>query len=211
MATRTAKKTAAPRRPRKKAASRPSPEPETKTKVWNADDVSDPMVEISFPLTVTGKQIVPVGTTIEELGRDIHAWAVRKGWRGPEATDRHFSDEVALIASEVFEALEAWRDLDSITDVWPGYTIEVEGVKFKDLNREQLGIILGAEDDDDVDAMIIELNLKPKMMGVAPELADLAIRLFETCAEYEIDLLKWVQIVMAQNEGREFLHGGKPM
>lgn len=172
--------------------------------------MKNPTIDISVPLSITGKQLVDIGTTIPELQLMINEWAVRKEWRGPKADPRHFSDEVALIASEAFEALEAWRDSNSITDVWEGYTVELDGVKFKDMDINQLRVLIGCEEDE-LEDCIAELKLKPKMMGVAPELADLGIRLMETCQEYGIDLLAWILLVMKQNEEREVRHGGKPM
>lgn len=150
------------------------------------------------------------GHAIPDLQQLIHDWAIRKEWRGPKADMRHFSDEVALIASEVFEALEAWRDTNSVTDIWWGYTFEYRHVKFKDMTEDQLFAVLDISPKE-LDTLVKDGDIKKKAMGVAPELADLHIRLLETCQEYGIPLLEWTLLVMNQNEKREVRHGGKPM
>lgn len=45
--------------------------------------------------------------TLDEMGDEVIAWCERKGWE-PDP-DRHFGTELALIHSEVSEALEAYR------------------------------------------------------------------------------------------------------
>lgn len=156
-------------------------------------------------------QMVPVGSTIPELQTYIHEWAIRKEWRGEKSVPRSFADEVALIASELFEALEAWRDTSNIGDIWYSWTIEVNGVKFKDCSIEQVMVLTDSEDEDEAMCYLRDLGIPAKAMGVAPELADTGIRLLETCEEYGIPLLDWIQLVMQQNEQREIRHGGKAL
>lgn len=45
--------------------------------------------------------------SIDDWADDIHHWAVGKGWWEEE---RNFGEMVALMHSELSEALEAWRD-----------------------------------------------------------------------------------------------------
>jgi NTP pyrophosphatase (non-canonical NTP hydrolase) len=49
--------------------------------------------------------------TINELIRDAHERAVRKGW-WPEGTPVNVPEKLCLIHSEISEALECYRDLE---------------------------------------------------------------------------------------------------
>jgi NTP pyrophosphatase (non-canonical NTP hydrolase) len=51
------------------------------------------------------------------------------------------------------------------------------------------------------------VNGKPE--GVAVEIADAAIRIFDFCAMYDIDLTEVVRLKMDYNRTRSFRHGGK--
>lgn len=46
--------------------------------------------------------------SLEEMTNEVAAWSIRKGW-DPDP-NRTFGDEIALLHSEVSEALEAYRD-----------------------------------------------------------------------------------------------------
>lgn len=50
--------------------------------------------------------------TIRELQEKAHAMSREKGWYDGENADRNIGEMLALIHSEVSEALEAWRDGD---------------------------------------------------------------------------------------------------
>lgn len=52
---------------------------------------------------------------------------------------------------------------------------------------------------------------RPKPEGVPIELADAAIRLFDTARSRGIDLAAAISMKMAYNEGRPAMHGGKVM
>jgi hypothetical protein len=50
---------------------------------------------------------------------------------------------------------------------------------------------------------------KNKPEGIPIELADILIRIADTCGRYGINLEKAIEIKMEYNEGRPFRHGGK--
>lgn len=83
--------------------------------------------------------------------------------------DRSFGEDIALLHSEVSEALEAYRD--------QGLT-----------------------------AWVTESG-KPE--GVGSELADVLVRLLDTCERYGVDLADEFARKLAYNAGRGHRHGGK--
>ena len=104
-------------------------------------------------------------STLAELQREIHQTAREKGWWDEE---REFGTLMALVHSEVSEALEAHRE----------------------------GLLGGQEPGG-------------KPVGVASELADIAIRVMDVCEAYGIDLEAQIKDKMAYNKTRPFRHGGK--
>lgn len=127
-------------------------------------------------------------TTLAEMQEQVHAWCERKGWRGDGAPFRTFGDDIALLHSEASEALEAYREWGT-----------AEMIKMPD------GVITPV---DDLPEDFVNLHiLKPE--GVASELADILIRLLDTCATYDIDLEQQYHLKMEYNETRQHRHGGK--
>lgn len=49
----------------------------------------------------------------------------------------------------------------------------------------------------------------PELDSVSAEFADTIIRILDTCAARDIDIEKAIQMKMAYNEGRPFMHGKK--
>jgi NTP pyrophosphatase (non-canonical NTP hydrolase) len=129
----------------------------------------------------------------------IHKWAISKQWRGPDAeTQRTTGDDMALIVSEVSEALEAYRESGDPRARWDTYTIEYNGVKFKNLTTEQVQA-MGRN----------PAGLLPKPEGVGPELADTIIRILDYAEHVGLDMDYEVALKMHHNESRELRHGGK--
>lgn len=137
--------------------------------------------------------------SIPNLQKRIHEWAVRKEWRGPNAeTQRTTGDDIALIVSEAAEALEAFREVNCPTERWFTYDVIHNGVKFKNLNEDQVHAL-------DPDYKLVN----PKPEGVGPELADLLIRVFDYAEHVGLDMEWEVLKKMEHNELREVRHGGK--
>lgn len=60
-----------------------------------------------------------------------------------------------------------------------------------------------------VDELYFREDGKPEGFGI--ELADLAIRLFDTSEEYGIDLQAMITVKMEYNRTRTYMHGGKKL
>ena len=147
-------------------------------------------------------------STLSTWQKLTHAWAIRKEWRGPNATQRPFVADLALFHSEVSEALEEIRKNPDPKYYYETYTVEYNGVVFKNITFEQACALLDIEDASEWELAKEELGLVGKPEGVGPELADLAIRVLETCEEYGLDLDFEIERKMTYNEGRELRHGG---
>lgn len=138
---------------------------------------------------------------IKGLQENIHAWAVSKEWRGPNATPRPAQVDVALFHSECSEALEELRKNADPGHRYFSYTVIVQGIKFENMSEEQVYILTGHYPH--------ELELAPKPEGFGPECADIAIRILDTCEEYGIDLAWEIEEKMKHNHTRPIRHGGK--
>jgi len=104
---------------------------------------------------------------INVLVQKAHQAAVDKGWYEEPRT---FGEIIALIHSELSEALEDYRDGHDIREIY-----------FE--------------------------NGKP--CGVPIELADVCIRIFDTCGYFKINLEEAIRLKMQYNATRPQRHGGK--
>lgn len=96
-----------------------------------------------------------------------------KGWWDEERT---IGDQIALMHSELSEALEEFR------------------------NGKPLTLIYHSES-----------STGPKPEGFAAELADVLIRIFDTCEQYGVPLVEALSEKMAYNATRPYRHGGKAL
>lgn len=121
----------------------------------------------------------------DALMEEAHLTAVQKGWWNPA---KSFGEQCIMMVTELAEAVEEYRSSkDDITHIYHSHPIIAD----------ELGI---AED--------VSVS-KPE--GVPIELADLAIRLFDTCAFYGIDLFSAIEMKMEYNKTRSQRHGNKKL
>ncbi len=127
--------------------------------------------------------------TINELVKASHNNAVAKGFYGDDGkADRNFGECIALMHSELSEALEAHRN-GRDCQVDPCYYSDPEAWPDKELWK---------------------LNfLKDIKDTTADELADTMIRIADTAGFLGINLEEHIKAKMAYNATREKLHGKK--
>lgn len=124
--------------------------------------------------------------TINELVNKAHETAVSCGWYDGE--QRTFGEVIALMHSELSEALEDFRSGAAPQSTW--YERKTGG--------------LPERSEEPVDG-----TWKP--CGIPSEFADVVIRIFDACACYGIDLEKAIEEKMAYNATRSHRHGGKTL
>lgn len=113
---------------------------------------------------------------IDLFGAEIYETARLKGWYDTPST---FPERIAMLHSELSEALEEWR--------MPGATFEYKETPISADNP----------------------SLVPKPVGVASELADVLIRLFEMATSEKVHLARAVVSKMSYNKARSYRHGNK--
>lgn len=149
-------------------------------------------------MTLNSEEVESLQHGMEAMTTWVREWTVRKEWRvegdhsSPDTLGRTFGDEIALMHSELSEALEAFR----VHGLEHGYS----GGPWE---------YAPANSPDVLDGTYNGRMLKPE--GVASELADLFIRLLDTCAHLRIDLAEETITKMLYNETRSIRHGGKAL
>jgi NTP pyrophosphatase (non-canonical NTP hydrolase) len=108
--------------------------------------------------------------------RDIN---IAHGWREGDNT---FGDYVALLHSELSEALEAYRDHRLADATEPAYSAGPHAI-----------------------------TRLPKPEGVGSEFADVLVRLLDTCDVYCIDLAAEFARKVEYNRTRAYQHGGRTL
>ncbi len=104
------------------------------------------------------------------------------GWTGPGIDRGSFGDRMALLHSEVSEAVEAYR---------------------------RWGVADATKPLHDVFSGEVDPAKVPKPEGVGSEFADIFIRLLTECEAYGIDLEAEYERKVAYNRTREQRHGGR--
>lgn len=134
---------------------------------------------------LTSQAIPLVGFAIRMFSKACHVNADRHGWWEEE---RNFGEMLALMHSELSEALEAWRDGDDPTTISYEWPLNSAGES--------------AEFDP-------EFGGTPKAIGVASEFADVIIRILDTCYKLNIPVAQALIEKHAYNFERPYRHGGK--
>jgi hypothetical protein len=141
--------------------------------------------------------------SLEEMAAEVTANNIDKGWY---ETDRTFGDDIALLHSEVSEALEEYRNRG---DVGNSYKFEFGPGTSRPVYVP--GDIELTDDDAMKEAVARwrAAGIVPKPIGAASEFADVLIRLLDTCARHGVDLEAEYEQKMAYNRTRPNRHGGK--
>lgn len=119
---------------------------------------------------------------LQLMADEVAACNIEKGWYD---VDRTFGDDIALLHSELSEALEAFRQ-------WDVCPME----KHTDGSFWDRGSIQAPT---------------PKPEGVGSELADVLVRLLDTCKRYDIDLFAEWRLKVNYNWSRPYRHGDKAL
>ncbi len=143
--------------------------------------------------------VIKSSTDIVAMTEEVKVWIEEKGWNND---NRSFGDEVALITSEMIEALEAFRD----HNYQPWYTFSPTGIFYKDTPVKM--------------PKFTEIQLRalgipeeqwgpPRLEGVEAEIAGCFVRLLDTASRHQIDLGRAFRAEMDYNWTRTYRHGGK--
>lgn len=142
---------------------------------------------------------------LQQMQDEITAWCERKGWRGEGSAPVTFGDTMALLHSEVSEALEAYRD-------WKLKDATADPRTMKHDPRCPTAHLAFPSQGDMLLCTCEEVlghSLTPKPEGVGSEFADILIRLLDDCDRWGIDLAFEYERKMAYNERRPYQHGGR--
>lgn len=124
--------------------------------------------------------------TIARMTAEVREINIEKGWRDE---GKSFDEYIALLHSELSEALEAYRDHRLTDATEPVKAIWSEPKKFEP--AKSIG------------------RTTPKPEGVGSEFADVLIRLLDTCDVFGIDLQAEYERKVAFNRTRPYQHGGR--
>lgn len=126
---------------------------------------------------------------MNELAKAIKEWAETKGWDSKVNNPTDFGEKIALMHSELSEALEEFRAGRKCSEIY-----------FHNLDTEK-------KHDDTYNFEQNPTQNKPE--GIPIELADCIIRILHFCACNDIDIDEAIDIKMKYNWTREYRHGGK--
>lgn len=140
--------------------------------------------------------------TIKQLVADSFQNAKDKGWHDP-GMEKSVGDDIALMHSELSEALEDFRAGRGVAEVYyEKYAISEKWVRFLEATVPEVALA----------PVMAALTLKdPKPCGIPIELADVLIRIFDFAGKHGVDLEAAVKLKMDYNATRPHRHGGKKL
>lgn len=139
--------------------------------------------------------------TINTLIEESHRNAVDKGWYNPPKT---FPEAIALFHEEASEALKEYRNGHEPGEIyWKIDTKNNTGYAGRVMTDDEFRTL---PDSTQID-LFNGGHAKPE--GIPIEMADILIRVADTCGFYGIALEDALRIKMAFNITRPIRHGGK--
>lgn len=130
--------------------------------------------------------------TVNEFAKAVHENAVAHGWYD-EAVD--FPTVAVMIHAEISEAVAEYREGNPL--VYGTCALTPEGCKYAEI----------CKNDGNPGAEGAEGACKPE--GVAVELCDAVMRIFDYLAYLGVDIEAVLEAKYAYNTGRSYRHGGK--
>lgn len=154
------------------------------------------MADTSRVLNITEDQI---SDNAEMLAKKVFESVAKKCWQTAENSGWHgdetFGDKIALMHSELSEALEEYRNGRPFDEIY---------YSFKDDEGNNVITPDPTSFDEDVEEIVLN-----KVEGIASELADVIIRIFDDSVRFGIPTVEALFQKMLYNETRPHRHGGK--
>lgn len=154
------------------------------------DGSPEGILEQQLTAAENGFNVIEFAAGFNSYKRAVHACAVEHGWWNDpntgEPVDRNMGEMIALMHSELSEALEAYRDGEPVIHYkYPNYA----PARYE--TSPEIGGVLG------------------KPCGIASEFADVIIRILDTCEREGIPVTEALVQKHKFNRTRPYRHGGK--
>lgn len=155
---------------------------------WAVDEGKKPLdfhgVEVPTAVQFVLGQAFGQPQTLEQMEQEVYEVNLKNGWFEDART---FGDDCARLHTEISEMFDAYRD--------HGYEDATKTVRY-----------VGRDILTETNPVPIE---NPKPEGVGSEVADVLIRLLDTCRRRGIDLRAEYERKVAFNRTRGYKHGGR--